>query len=111
MAISVDSNSALVLIDIQQGFDAPQWGKRNNPDAEANMGRLVEAWAGAGRPIVRVRHASKDSRSPLAPDAPGHAYKPVVAEIVPDLEVVKSVHSAFLGEPDLHQWLTARRIG
>lgn len=111
MTVSVAPDSALILIDVQQGFDDPQWGSRNNPDAEENIGRLVKAWAGEDRPIVRVRHASKDPRSPLAPAAPGHAYKPVVAEIVPDLEVVKSVHSAFLGEPDLHQWLTGRGIG
>ena len=104
------ATAALVLIDIQQGFAEPVWGRRNNPDAEANVGRLVAAWTAAGRPIVRVRHASTSAGSPLAPDRPGHAYHPVVADITPALEVTKSVHSAFLGTPDLHAWLQENGI-
>lgn len=108
MAISIDPDSVLVLIDIQEGFDDERWGERNNPDAEANIGSLVDEWTRQSRPIVRVRHASKNPNSPLAPKAPGHAYKPVVADLVPELEVVKNVHSAFLGQPDLGKWLQAR---
>lgn len=111
MAISLDSDAALLLIDVQEGFDDPRWGRRNNPGAEANIGRLAEEWRARGRPVVRVRHASANSRSPLAPGSPGHAYKPVVAGLDPDLEVVKSVHSAFLGDPDLDEWLRGRDIG
>ena len=108
MTITVYPDATLLLIDIQRGFDDPYWGKRNNPDAEANIAALVSAWTAGRRPIVRVRHASTEPGSPLRPEAPGHAYHPVVADLTPDLEVVKSVNSAFLGTPDLHEWLTAR---
>ena len=101
-------DAVLLVIDVQQGFNDPWWGKRNNPDAEDNIGRLIDAWTDAARPIVLVRHASTVPGSPLAADAPGHAYQPVVADVVPALEVTKSVHSAFLGTPDLHAWLDAR---
>jgi len=104
------TDTALILIDVQQGFDDPAWGPRSNPAAEANIGRLVEAWTANGRPIVRVRHASSKPGSPLAADQPGHAYKPVVADLTPALEIVKSVHTAFLGTPDLHEWLTRSGI-
>jgi nicotinamidase-related amidase len=51
---------------------------------------------------VRVRHVSVHPGSPLGPD---DTFKPVVAGVVPALEITKSVHSAFYGTPDLRDWL------
>ena len=40
-----NGSTALVVIDVQKGFDdASYWGPRNNPDCEANIGRLITAW-------------------------------------------------------------------
>lgn len=55
-----------------------------------------------------VRHDSVHAESPLHPDHPGNQLKPVAAAATAELLVVKSVNSAFLGEPDLHRWLTGR---
>jgi nicotinamidase-related amidase len=106
-----DDTAALIVIDVQQGFDDPVWGPRDNPGAEANIGRLVQAWADAARPIVLVRHDDSDfPGSPLAADSPGFALKPVVADAPHDLFVTKTVNSAFYGDPDLHAWLGERGI-
>ena len=106
-----DDTAALIVIDVQQGFDDPDyWGERDNPGAEAYIGRLVEAWADASRPIVLVRHDSREPGSPLAPGNPGNALKPVVADAPHDLFVTKHVNSAFYGEPDLHAWLGERGV-
>jgi len=51
--MDIADDAALLVIDVQRGFDDPGWGPRDNPDAEANIGRLVAAWTDAGRPIVR----------------------------------------------------------
>ena len=105
-----DDSAALIVIDVQQGFDDPVWGERNNPDAEANIGRLVGAWADASRPIVLVRHDSVSHGSPLAAGSAGNALKDVVVDAPHELLVTKQVNSAFYGQPDLHGWLEARGI-
>lgn len=103
-------DTALVVIDVQQGFDdASFWGRRDNPDAEQHIGLLLDAWQTSGRPVVVVQHTSVSS-APLLADAPGHALKPVVADARPALLVDKQVNSAFYGTPDLHAWLTAAGI-
>jgi len=103
-------SSALIVVDVQRGFDdGTFWGPRNNPDCEANVGRLIEAWRAQGWPLVYVKHNSANPSSPLAPGDKGNAFKDVVAG-KPDLLVEKSVHSAFYGEPDLHAWLRSHGI-
>jgi nicotinamidase-related amidase len=103
------SATALVVIDLQRGFDDPLFGNRNNPAAESNVARLVEVWRRQGQPVVFVQHDSRGAESPLRPNQPGHDFKPQLTG-TPDLHVHKSVHSAFHGTPDLHQWLRARSV-
>jgi nicotinamidase-related amidase len=107
-------DTALVVVDVQRGFDDhARWGagRRDNPACEGNIRALVEAWREAGRPIVVVRHDSVTPGSPLAPGAPGNALKPEVADVEPDLLVTKHVNSSFHGTPDLEAWLRGRGIG
>ena len=98
----------LVVVDVQRAFARlDHWsatGRRDNPDCEANVARLIEAWRSRGEPVVFVRHDSVEPGSPLAPGEPGNAFQDVVTG-EPDLLVTKSVNSAFLGEPDLAGWL------
>ncbi|MEV7616328.1 cysteine hydrolase family protein [Streptomyces sp. NPDC089799] len=112
--LSLDPNAALVVIDVQQGFeDSAFWGPRNNPDAEDNIAALMDAWQRSGRPVVLVRHDSVNPVSPLAAGAPGNAFKDFVEKRGADaaLLITKTVNSAFYGTPDLQEWLTAAGIG
>ncbi len=95
--MSLPHDAVLLVIDVQEGFDDPRWGRRNNPDAEANIARLLQAWRRTGRPVVFVRHDSRVPGSPLAPGTPGNRIKAVVAPIGSEVVVSKSVHSAFIG--------------
>jgi nicotinamidase-related amidase len=61
---------ALVVVDVQRGFDDEWWGRANNPDCDRNIAALAAHWGERRRPVVMVRHASQDPDSPLHPDSP-----------------------------------------
>ena len=100
---------ALVVVDVQQGFDHPVWGPRNNPACEQNIATLMETWRAKGQPIVYVRHDSSEPESPFTPGQRGNDFQEILSG-EPDLMVVKSVNSAFHGDPDLATWLRAEGI-
>jgi nicotinamidase-related amidase len=109
MAVEIEPNAVLVVIDVQKGLDDPRCGRRDNPACEDNISALVDAWRRSGRPLVLVRHDDAQPDSPLAPGRPGNAFKDAVLAALgdrePDLLVAKSVSSGFHGRPDLHGWL------
>jgi nicotinamidase-related amidase len=102
-------NTALILIDIQQGFDLPYWGKRNNPHAEERMADLLAHWRTAKMPVFHVRHASLNPKSPLAPGQSGHEFKREVAPLPGEPVITKNVNSGLIGT-DLEQSLRALNI-
>lgn len=104
--------TALIVIDVQLGFeDESFWGAPANPDADANIAALAAAWTDQGRgPVVLVRHDSPKAASPLHPGNPGNRLKAYLSALTPDLLVTKNVNSAFLGAPNLDQWLRAAGI-
>jgi nicotinamidase-related amidase len=106
----VEVARALVVVDVQRGFEDPSWGRRDEVHAEANIAALVTAWRSRGEPIVFVRHDSVTPGSPLRPGQPGNDLTTEIAHGEPDLLVTKSVNSAFYGEPDLDAWLRGAGI-
>jgi nicotinamidase-related amidase len=105
--LSLDPDSStLLIVDLQQGFDAPSWGRRNNPHLERRASELLRAWRGAGLPVVHVRHMSTHPSSPLRPGQPGNAFKPDTAPVSGEAVIEKRVNSAFIGtslEADLRR--------
>lgn len=102
-------STALLLIDVQQAFDDPFWGPRNNPQAESNIAALLQAFRAAGRPVLHVKHDSVDPRSTLRPEAPGNAFKPEAAPLPGEPVFPKSVNSGFIGT-GLESYLRERGI-
>jgi nicotinamidase-related amidase len=90
-------NAALVIIDVQKGFDDPKWGPRNNPDAEQKIGELLAAWRRTGRPVFHVQHCSTFPDSPLRPDLPGCELQDIVRPNAGEPVFKKQVNSAFIG--------------
>ncbi|MFE9677253.1 cysteine hydrolase family protein [Streptomyces sp. NPDC006259] len=115
--MDIAENAALVVVDVQKGFDEPGfWGSRNNLGADDNIASLIDVWQGTGRPVVFVRHDSGKPESPLRPGHEGNDLKPYVEErrgkgAGAELFVTKTVNSAFYGTPDLDAWLRAEGAG
>ena len=110
MALTSSVRTALVVVDVQDAFDEPTWGPRNNLDADRNIEALVTAFSDAGQPVVFVRHRSPKPSSLFHPANPGHRLKRYLERFVPDLLVTKTVHSSFHGSPDLNRWLSATGV-
>ncbi|MEE4488785.1 cysteine hydrolase family protein [Streptomyces sp. BE230] len=114
--MEIAENAALVVVDVQQGFEEEAyWGPRNNPAADENIAGLIDAWQSSGRPVVFVRHDSPKPDSPLRVGYPGNDFKAYVEKRRgkgggPELFLTKSVNSAFYGTPDLGAWLRAAGI-
>ena len=102
-------NTALLIIDVQQGFDDPMWGKRNNPDVEANIALLLKKWRAEKRPVIHVQHCSVNPIYPLHPDNAGNAFKPEATPIAGEPIFQKIVNSAFIGT-NLEEYLRKEEI-
>ncbi len=89
--------TALLLIDIQEGFDNPRWGTRNNPAAEQNAARLLKFFRENGMPVFHIQHQSTEPDSPLRPELPGCSIKEIVRPISGEPVIAKQVNSAFIG--------------
>lgn len=96
------SETALTLIDVQKGVNVlNHWGgptgRRNNPNAEAVMAKLLETWRMANLPVVFTQHDSREAASPLKLSLPTgemiDGFEPRDGEIV----IRKDVNSGFVG--------------
>jgi len=109
MNYKITSNTALLIIDVQQGFDDPKWGQRNNPDAEDNISRLLCFWRKEKRPVIHIQHCSVESTSPLRSNQPGIEFKQEAMPIKGEQIFKKSVNSAFIGT-ELESYLRGNNI-
>lgn len=102
-------NTALILIDMQNGMQTYRPAYRNNPGAEQQMAALLHAWRTAGQPVVHVRHISREPHSVFAPGQPGAAFQAAFAPLPLEHIVEKNVPDAFI-QSGLERWLHVRAI-
>jgi len=103
------AHAALIVIDVQEGFLDPRWGRRNNPHAEEHIAMLLAAWRRTGRPLFHVQHGSRSMQGAFFPGTPGHAFKPQAQPLDGEAVIRKDVNSAFIGT-DLQARLDAAGI-
>lgn len=111
MSITKTDRPALILIDIQKGFDnIDYWGgQRNNPKAEENASELLRLWRAHNLPVFHIKHCSSNPASPLNEANEGNDFKELVKPINNEPVIKKNVNSAFIGT-DLKETLDHSKI-
>jgi nicotinamidase-related amidase len=111
MSISKSDRPALILIDIQKGFDNIEYwcGQRNNLDAENNAGELLNFWRNNQLPIFHIQHCSSIPTSLLNETNKGNEFKDIVKPVGEEPIIKKNVNSAFIGT-DLKERLDNEKI-
>lgn len=107
------SETALLMIDNQRGVDVLEYwggvtGRRNNPDAEEQLQRLLSSWRRANLPVLHTLHDSLEENSPLQLALDSGKPKPGLEPAPGEDVVVKHVNGGFFGT-DL-EW-RLRRLG
>lgn len=99
MSISKQTRPALILVDIQKGFEnIAYWGgQRNNPEAELRASELLSLWRENQLPVFHIQHCSSNPASLLHVINDGNAFNELVTPIDGEPIIQKNVNSAFIG--------------
>ena len=99
MSIIRLARPALILVDIQKGFEnIAYWGgQRNNPDAELRASELLNTWRRIGLPVFHIRHCSTIPTSLLHETHAGNEFNDLVTPAEGEPIIQKRVNSAFIG--------------
>lgn len=101
---------ALLILDVQKGFDDPYWGQRNNPQAEENMARLLAEWRKLQGHVIFSQHLSVQPGSPLHhKNKVGTEFKEIIQPREGEIIFPKNVNSAFIGT-GLEMYLKEKKI-
>ncbi|MFC0189320.1 cysteine hydrolase family protein [Fictibacillus aquaticus] len=100
---------ALLIIDVQQGFEDASWGARNNLNAEDNMLKLLKEYRSNGLEIIHIQHASTSPDGSFYPEKQGYSLKKGFEPLENEAHFVKTVNSAFIGTA-LHEHLQHHQI-
>ena len=111
MSLKRSNRPALLLVDIQKGFDnIDYWGgQRNNPDAELKASELLNWWRENQLPVFHIQHCSSNPVSPLHQSNAGNAFNELVTPLPGETIIQKNVNSAFIGT-DLQARLDKEKI-
>ena len=119
------SRTALLLIDIQAGFDnSTYWGmQRSNIHFESNIRHLLSTFRSladekassatsfktTGPWIIHVKHSSSSQQSPLFPGKAGHEFHACALPRLSEVVLTKKTNSAFVST-NLEEVLRSKHV-
>lgn len=101
--------TALVIVDVQKAFADPSWGERNNPQAEANILKILKVWREQDGCVIHIQHQSDDPDSLFFPEKESYGIIEAIQPIREEAVFVKKMNSAFIGT-DLEGFLRLRGL-
>ncbi len=103
----MNNNDVLLVIDVQEAFNQQiAMGRgRNNPNAVANIEKVLAFFRKNNLKIIHIHHASTEQNSLFRPELSGFPPMKETQPINNEMVIVKNVNSAFIGT-NLHEYLT-----
>ena len=99
----------LVILDVQDAIDRPNWDGKNNPGYLAVIQRLLALWRSNGWPVLHVKHDERTPTSSYYVHGPWNGIKKDVAPIEGETVIIKQENCAFIGT-ELDTILTKMRV-
>ncbi|WP_407316011.1 isochorismatase family protein [Pseudomonas sp. nanlin1] len=100
---------ALIILDVQDAIDRPNWNAKNNPGYLGVIQRLLAFWRSKGWPVLHIKHDEQAPSSSYYAHGPWNAIKREVAPLAGEPVIVKQQNCAFIGT-QLHATLTQMRV-
>lgn len=99
----------LVILDVQDAIDRPNWDGKNNPGYLLVIQRLLALWRSNGWPVLHVKHNERTPTSSYYVHGPWNGIKKDVAPIEGETVIIKQENCAFIGT-ELDAILTKMRV-
>ena len=87
----------LVILDVQDAIDRPNWDGKNNPEYLPVIQRLLKHWRSNGWPVLHVKHDEQTPTSSYYVHGPWNGIKKDVAPIKGEIVITKQENCAFIG--------------
>ncbi len=99
----------LIVLDVQDAIDRPNWNGKNNPGYLAVIQRLLAFWRSNGWPVLYIKHDEQTPTSSYYAHGPWNGIKQEVAPLAGETVIVKQQNCAFIGT-ELHATLTQMQV-
>lgn len=87
----------LVILDVQDAIDHPNWDGKNNPEYVVVIKRLLDHWRSNGWPVLHVKHNEQTPTSSYYVHGPWNGIKKDVAPLRGETVILKQENCAFIG--------------